>query len=752
MTKKSNKVPDSPSKKDAPSSKEKSPKKDGTPSKGSKSSEKNTAVAAGVAVVAGKGDDKNKKEEQTDSKTDSPKKDSKSKTDLKSEASEKVSKSEEQGGKDNTDSTEKAGQQTKENTKGKVSPKESEKGSAEKVSDEEKDKAGKKSPEKVQGLKRTNEDDKNSQHDSKVVESESRKKGDSSEPSSPTTDKKTVVGKSEQPETKEAKQKTTDLAKNKLQKQPSTDSVLDKEDGIRTSTVSLRSDGSPSSGQSQDQEQVSSRSGAAGQHRKMGTTGGKQKEPGGKFVSVERTETTRAKSESPDQAKTKKNHRVGFNKSDNEDSGNETDHSHSKRRHKKRSNFDHIYKSVKSYDKIRNNSRMMQQLKRAQIHTGPMHDIVMFSKMMDNYRKGLGSEAEEMDVRAYANWDGYLNEQLRFVSNLYNEDSKSPREVQDTAKEQHAMLETEANNRKKDTEMRCTLIMENEEVQRRKNTDMDREITSRASRTVEIFDNVKTGATSTVASAKTRNSELRDDIRKTREEKLRSTANPHEREILRRQQIEDEMLEHEHELDSSRREKFKKWHSRKDEEMRRRLLQAYRPYFPNDVFQPRQASMNPEGPTCSHVCVSGGRVKSAGRMHIDPSPVSSRRSHQSPRPGSHKSGTDSNYSVAQYKLKEDKTQVQMTPYGLRRVRNQERPTYDRHARVYVFRTELRQPQALYPCSKLGYNPEDILETIRELESQIRWKYPATYGTCVCGATRLRRPYQGREAGQAEDIP
>ena len=42
------------------------------------------------------------------------------------------------------------------------------------------------------------------------------------------------------------------------------------------------------------------------------------------------------------------------------------------------------------------------------------------------------------------------------------------------------------------------------------------------------------------------------------------------------------------ELDLERKEKYKHWNRRKDEEMRRRLLQAYRPYFPNDVFHTGQ--------------------------------------------------------------------------------------------------------------------------------------------------------------------
>ena len=71
-------------------------------------------------------------------------------------------------------------------------------------------------------------------------------------------------------------------------------------------------------------------------------------------------------------------------------------------------------------------------------------------------------------------------------------------------------------------------------------------------------------------------------------------------------------------------------------------------------------------------------MKSAGRLRVESSvsPRPRTRTAKSPRPTSHKSDS-TNYSVAQYKLKEDNTKVQMTPYGLRRVRNYERPTYGR---------------------------------------------------------------------------
>jgi len=83
------------------------------------------------------------------------------------------------------------------------------------------------------------------------------------------------------------------------------------------------------------------------------------------------------------------------------------------------------------------------------------------------------------------------------------------------------------------------------------------------------------------------------------------------------------------------------------------------------------------------VCVSGGRIKSAGRLRVCDVPPSPRprRVIQSPRPPSTKSTKSETSSVAQLRSKAEKTQVQMTPYGLRRVRNQDRPTYGKEVLV-----------------------------------------------------------------------
>ena len=66
---------------------------------------------------------------------------------------------------------------------------------------------------------------------------------------------------------------------------------------------------------------------------------------------------------------------------------------------------------------------------------------------------------------------------------------------------------------------------------------MDKEIDKLAERTAEMFDNIKTGAASSAANAKNRNEKLKEDMIKSREERLRSSTDPREREMLERQQL-----------------------------------------------------------------------------------------------------------------------------------------------------------------------------------------------------------------------
>ncbi|XP_078316219.1 uncharacterized protein LOC111129666 isoform X11 [Crassostrea virginica] len=68
-----------------------------------------------------------------------------------------------------------------------------------------------------------------------------------------------------------------------------------------------------------------------------------------------------------------------------------------------------IQESVRRYQDQRRFVRQMHQLKRAQIYTGPMHDIVLFSKMMDVYKHSTPGESEiDLEMSTMENWDSYL--------------------------------------------------------------------------------------------------------------------------------------------------------------------------------------------------------------------------------------------------------------------------------------------------------------------------------------------------------
>ena len=215
--------------------------------------------------------------------------------------------------------------------------------------------------------------------------------------------------------------KTAAGNKKALTKKQNSSGSLGKGNGTRQSPTSLKSE------KSQKTQTVPIH--VRNKGTDMGTTVAK-----GKVVetSTGGNENKRPEVQSPDNKGRGKKHAT-FDKdklTDNEDSGNETDPGRSRR--KKRGKYvpsnsslaEEVQESVRRYQNKRNQSREMQQLKRAQIHTGPMHDIVMFSKMMDNYRKGHeghGGEEEELDVRQYASWDGYLQGTVKLVLNRHSQ-------------------------------------------------------------------------------------------------------------------------------------------------------------------------------------------------------------------------------------------------------------------------------------------------------------------------------------------
>ena len=80
-----------------------------------------------------------------------------------------------------------------------------------------------------------------------------------------------------------------------------------------------------------------------------------------------------------------------------------------------------IQESVRRYQDQRRYVRQLHQLKRAQIYTGPMHDIVLFSKLMDVYKHSPGDSNQDLDLTVMENWDGYLRGKLFATEHLVDQ-------------------------------------------------------------------------------------------------------------------------------------------------------------------------------------------------------------------------------------------------------------------------------------------------------------------------------------------
>lgn len=65
--------------------------------------------------------------------------------------------------------------------------------------------------------------------------------------------------------------------------------------------------------------------------------------------------------------------------------------------------------------------------------------------------------------------------------------------------------------------------------------DMDKEMNKLADQTAKMFDNIRDTATTSLESAKNRNKELKEDMVKKREEKLKTTEDLYEKAILEKQ-------------------------------------------------------------------------------------------------------------------------------------------------------------------------------------------------------------------------
>ena len=311
-----------------------------------------------------------------------------------------------------------------------------------------------------------------------------------------------------------------------------------------------------------------------------------------------------------------------------------------------------IQESVRRYQTERTFVRQLHQLKRAQIYTGPMHDIVLFSKLMDVYKNSSANDSElDIDSQALDDWDGYLQDQLRFVSHYYEDDRTGLRDIKGDAKEYHHQLEKSATDAKKTVESRIDhIIKQNEKdetAEREEREKLDKKISNIAEKTGHMLDNVRQQANESVAGARDLNSSLEEEMRRERQDRLKHSkySSRNEKAWLLEQEAIDNRHSRMDEQDKERKEKHKEWMRKKDEEMRRKLLRVYGPTPVVDPFVSKRTS--PKAST--------------------PKPNLNFNSRSSSRPKSMMSSISGSRSRPQ----DQELEVHMTEFGMRRVKRDE---------------------------------------------------------------------------------
>ncbi|XP_052107145.1 ankyrin repeat domain-containing protein 11-like isoform X4 [Mytilus californianus] len=308
-----------------------------------------------------------------------------------------------------------------------------------------------------------------------------------------------------------------------------------------------------------------------------------------------------------------------------------------------------IQESVRRYQTERTFVRQLHQLKRAQIYTGPMHDIVLFSKMMNVYNNTSNYDNElDLDSQVLDDWDGYLQDQLRFVSHYYEDDRTG---LRDTAKEYHQKLEKSATNAKKTVESRIDHIIkqnEKQEVEEREEQEkLDKKISHLAEKTESVLDSVRQQANDSVTSARNLNSSLEEEFRRERQDRLKNYryGNNREKSWLLEQEAMDSRQSRMDEHEKERKAKHKEWMRKKDEESRRKLMRVY---GPTPVFD-------------TSLSKRGAPFKTSTPKLLNNS------SRASPRPKS----MASSMSTSRSRPQDQELEVHMTEFGMRRVKTED---------------------------------------------------------------------------------
>ncbi|XP_069117385.1 inversin-like isoform X4 [Argopecten irradians] len=310
-----------------------------------------------------------------------------------------------------------------------------------------------------------------------------------------------------------------------------------------------------------------------------------------------------------------------------------------------------IQESVRRYQSERRMVRQLHQLKRAQIYTGPMHDVVLFSKLMDVYRNNAPHDADStLDSQVLEDWEGYLRDnfedredQLQFVSHFYEDDRTGLRSATNTARTQPSRSAKSASSAKRSVDNRYADLRFKEEFEMAEREAMEDRMKEAAKKTDESLKSVHSKTSDSLNEAKKVNDQLQNDLRRDVTERLKSgNSSKKERQWLIQESMSDEAQSQAESLEKERREKYKEWHKKKNEELRRKLLKVYGPNQDySDIKSSKTHSFKSSTPRIAYT--------------------------STPRPKSQITMTSGGMSQAQYGMDREIT-VQMTEYGMRRVK------------------------------------------------------------------------------------
>ncbi|XP_033734399.1 uncharacterized protein LOC117323345 isoform X4 [Pecten maximus] len=310
-----------------------------------------------------------------------------------------------------------------------------------------------------------------------------------------------------------------------------------------------------------------------------------------------------------------------------------------------------IQESVRRYQSERRMVRQLHQLKRAQIYTGPMHDVVLFSKLMDVYRNNAPHDADStLDSQVLEDWEGYLRDnfedredQLQFVSHFYEDDRTGLRSATNTVRTQPTRSEKSANSAKRSVDNRYAELRFKEEFEMSEREAVEDRMKEVAKKTDESLKSVHSKTSDSLNEAKKVNDKLQNDFRRDVTERLKSgNSTKKERQWLIQESMSDEAQSQAESMEKERREKYKEWHKKKNEELRRKLLRVYGPdQNYSDIKNSKAHSFKSSTPRIAYT--------------------------STPRPKSQITMTSGGMSQAQYGMDREIT-VQMTEYGMRRVK------------------------------------------------------------------------------------